>query len=122
MIKKIINCWIRHKTKNLTRIPLFTMTFDYRKYKADGKKDRGFMKHQKEWHTCDRCGKEIIHYDEKYAYIKTREIKPLHEKSICTAEVLAKEVFPMAIWRDDIQYDLCPKCRRDFKRFMRNDS
>ena len=39
MIKKIINCWIRHKTKNLTRIPLFTMTFNYRKYKADGKKD-----------------------------------------------------------------------------------
>ena len=38
------------------------------------------MKHQKEWRTCDRCGKEIIRYDEKYAYIKTREIKPLHEK------------------------------------------
>ena len=38
MIKKIVNCWIRHKTKNLTRIPLFTMTFNYRKYKADGKK------------------------------------------------------------------------------------
>ena len=39
MIKKIVNCWIRHKTKNLTRIPLFTMAFNYRKYKADGKKD-----------------------------------------------------------------------------------
>lgn len=39
MIKKIVNCWIRYKTKNLTRIPLFTMVFDYRKYKADGKKD-----------------------------------------------------------------------------------
>lgn len=39
MIKKIVNCWIRHKTKNLTRIPLFTMTFDYRKYKSQGKKD-----------------------------------------------------------------------------------
>ena len=39
MIKKIVNCWIRHKTKNLTRIPLFTITFNYRKYKADGKKD-----------------------------------------------------------------------------------
>ena len=75
---------------------------------------------QKEWHTCDRCGKEIIRYDEKYAYIKTREIKPLHEKSICTAEDLAKEAFPMAIWRDDMQYDLCPKCRKDFKRFMKN--
>ena len=39
MIKKIVNCWIRYKTKNLTRIPLFTMVFNYRKYKADGKKD-----------------------------------------------------------------------------------
>lgn len=80
----------------------------------------GRMKHQKEWHTCDRCGKEIIRYDEKYAYIKTRETKPLHEKSICTAEDLAKEVLPMAIWRDDTQYDLCPKCRKEFKRFMKN--
>lgn len=39
MIKRIVNHWIRHKTKNLTEIPLFTMTFDYRKYKTQGKKD-----------------------------------------------------------------------------------
>lgn len=39
MIEKIINCWIRRKTKNLTEIPLFTMTFDYRKYKVQSKKD-----------------------------------------------------------------------------------
>lgn len=39
MIERIINCWIRRKTKNLTEIPLFTMAFNYRKYKADGKKD-----------------------------------------------------------------------------------
>lgn len=39
MIEGIINCWIRHKTKNLTEIPLFTMTFNYRKYKTQGKKD-----------------------------------------------------------------------------------
>lgn len=38
MIKRIVNRWIRRKTKNLTEIPLFTMTFDYRKYKAQGKK------------------------------------------------------------------------------------
>lgn len=80
------------------------------------------MKHQKEWHTCDRCGKEIIRYDEKYAYIKTREIEPLHETSIYTAEDLAKEAFPMTIWRDDTQYDLCPKCRKDFERFMKNET
>lgn len=79
------------------------------------------MKHSKEWHTCDRCGKEIIRHDEKYAYIKTREIKPLHEKSIYTAEDLAKEAFPMAIWKNEHKYDLCFKCRRDFERFMRNE-
>lgn len=38
MIEKIVNRWIRHKTKNLTEIPLFIMIFNYRKYKADGKK------------------------------------------------------------------------------------
>lgn len=39
MIERIVNRWIRRKTKNLTEIPLFTMTFNYRKYKAQGKKD-----------------------------------------------------------------------------------
>lgn len=39
MIKGIYDLWIRKKTKNLTRIPLFTMTFNYRKFKTDGKKD-----------------------------------------------------------------------------------
>lgn len=43
MIKRIVNHWIRHKTKNLTEIPLFTMTFDYRKYKTQGKKDNCTM-------------------------------------------------------------------------------
>ena len=37
MFRKLFNMWIRYKTKNLTRIPLFTMVFDYRKYKQDGK-------------------------------------------------------------------------------------
>ncbi len=27
MIERIVNRWIRRKTKNLTRIPLFMMTF-----------------------------------------------------------------------------------------------
>ena len=39
MFKRLCSLYIRKKTKNLTRIPLFTMTFNYRKYKADGKKD-----------------------------------------------------------------------------------
>ena len=39
MIEWLTNMMIRRKTKNLTRIPLFTMMFDYRKYKTQGKKD-----------------------------------------------------------------------------------
>ena len=39
MFKKIFNLYINHKTKNLTRIPLFIMTFDWKKFQKDGKKD-----------------------------------------------------------------------------------
>lgn len=37
MKRTIFNMWLRHRTKNLTRIPLFTMVLDYRKYQQDGK-------------------------------------------------------------------------------------
>ena len=33
---KMWNMWLRYKTKNLTRIPLFIMFFDYQKYKKNG--------------------------------------------------------------------------------------
>lgn len=39
MIKILFNLYIRHKTKNLTRIPLFVMTFNWKKFQKDGKKD-----------------------------------------------------------------------------------
>ena len=38
MIKKLCNLYIKHKTKYLTRIPLFVMTFDWKKFQEDGKK------------------------------------------------------------------------------------
>ena len=37
MFRKLFNMWIRYKTKNLNRIPLFTMVLDYRKYQEDDK-------------------------------------------------------------------------------------
>ena len=37
MIKRMINKWFRRKTKNYTEIPLFWVTFNYQKYKSDGK-------------------------------------------------------------------------------------
>ena len=43
MIKKLCNLYIKHKTKNLTRIPLFTMTFNWRKFQKEGKKGSCIM-------------------------------------------------------------------------------
>lgn len=57
-------------------------------------------------------------YNEKYAHFKTEELEPLYEKNIYTVEDLAKQILPMAIWRNEHKYDLCPKCREDFERFM----
>lgn len=39
MIKKLCNLYIKHKTKGLTRIPLFTMTFNYPQFKKFGKEN-----------------------------------------------------------------------------------
>lgn len=80
------------------------------------------MKHIKEWNTCDRCGREMTFYNGKYVHFKTEELEPLYEKTIYTAEDLAKQTFPMAIWRNEHKYDLCSKCRKDFVRFMKNEN
>lgn len=55
------------------------------------------MKHQKEWRTCDRCGKEI-----KVGLLRTNSIT---RNSIINTT-----------------YDLCNECMEDFKRFMRNEN
>ena len=39
MFNKFFNLYIRYKTKNLKAIPLFIMTFDWKKFQKDGKKD-----------------------------------------------------------------------------------
>lgn len=54
------------------------------------------MKHQKEWRTCDRCGKEI-------------KVRLLGVNSITRNGVLNKT------------YDLCNECMKDFWGFMRNE-
>lgn len=76
------------------------------------------MKHKKEWRTCDRCGLEI-------------KVKPMTELKFTR---LGDNLTPSPIFEDvDIRgeihtckllfgerYDLCPKCRKDFVRFMKN--
>ena len=54
------------------------------------------MKHSKEWHTCDRCGKEI-------------------EKGILCGNSITRNGIL------NVTYDLCCECMEDFERFMEND-
>ena len=54
------------------------------------------MKHEKEWYTCDRCGKEI-------------KVGLLATNSITSCGIL------------NTTYDLCNECMKDFERFMRNE-
>lgn len=54
------------------------------------------MKHQKEWRTCDRCGKEL-------------KVRLLYANSITRNGII------------DTTYDLCNECMEDFKRFMKNE-
>ena len=43
MFNKFFNLYIRYKTKNLKAIPLFVMTFDWKKFQKDGKKDSSIL-------------------------------------------------------------------------------
>lgn len=91
------------------------------------------MRHEKEWHTCDRCGKEInklprqkhilrrkllspselkMMYDEKYGYIENTELITDDVVSVTIGEYHDVETK---------YFDLCPKCRKDFERFMKNE-
>lgn len=36
MIKKLSNFWLKRKTDNFTKIPLFIMMFNWRKFQKDG--------------------------------------------------------------------------------------
>lgn len=64
-------------------------------YARVGLKGGGRMKHQKEWRTCDRCGKEIV-------------------GQLCMSLITNGGMLLTT-------YDLCNECMEDFKRFMRNE-
>lgn len=81
------------------------------------------MKHQKEWYTCDRCGKEI-----KLTLVRRGTGTIREEKQKCYAleaeeNAMNKilEEFEVVLITSKTELDLCPKCRKDFERFMRNE-
>ena len=53
--------------------------------------------------------------------ISTEEFLPFDEKIVYTASELVEKAIGMRLWKKNCEYDLCPKCRKEFKRFMKND-
>lgn len=91
------------------------------------------MKHEKEWHTCDRCG-EVIDELPRQQHILRKKIVSLTElKMMCDekygyvrdTELITDDVVSVTIVEyHDVKtrrFDLCPKCRKDFERFMKNE-
>ena len=96
------------------------------------------MKHQKEWCTCDRCGAEIekpkVWYDRMFPYLRNVNLKRAMSFKEIFTEIKQGRIEPI-VNEDGIQnitlceyyrtkekqIDLCPKCRKDFERFMKNE-
>ena len=71
------------------------------------------MKHLSEWHTCDRCGIEI-----EYNYstiINTKTQKTSYSLGICGVLLNSKTS------TEEKNYYLCPKCRKEFEEWMKNE-
>ena len=91
------------------------------------------MKHQKEWLTCDRCGKEIYKLpSQKYILrrkiVSPTELKMIHDEKyeyVGDVNWITKDAVSVTIVEThDVKirrFDLCPKCRKDFERFMKNE-
>lgn len=97
------------------------------------------MKHEKEWHTCDRCGAEIkipkktwcdfsfpltrrIQFD-KPVKLSTQiyEIKKMMGRLETKLDPIDSFEFVEYYDKKTKDFDLCPKCRKDFERFMKNE-
>lgn len=91
------------------------------------------MKHQKEWRTCDRCGEEINNIPRQQHIFQRKIVSPTELKMMCDEKygyvsdthLITEDVVSVTIVENhDVKtrrFDLCPKCRKDFEEFMRND-
>ncbi len=93
------------------------------------------MKHiQKEWYTCDRCGKEIDNIPSNKIMRKFKRIESFSpvEMMVLTADKTgyisdSKLIMPNICSAEIIEYynkkrkhiHLCGKCRKEFERFMK---
>lgn len=79
------------------------------------------MKHIKEWHTCNRCGAEI-----KFTPFEQLEFVPIGTYQMPTPhfqeDEISCELHRVGLFGKFKKiYELCPKCRKDFEKFMKNE-
>ena len=93
----------------------------------------GTMKHKEEWYTCDRCGNEFDRLPQNEEWLTRmkmnhKEFEAIYEetegyisdKHELTGGVLSVEIAVRSRRRGKTLH-LCPKCRKDFERFMNNE-
>ena len=94
------------------------------------------MRHEKEWYTCDRCGKYIKSVSQSLS-----QTPSIRKKYIKLADILTHKIFPKNYIGDDLKtvlpevfsmdiieyydceekhYHLCGKCRKEFERWIKN--
>lgn len=90
------------------------------------------MENRKTWYTCDRCGTEIKKLPtimnsiyRKFMPIATFEMKYAERQGyISNVKLVTPEIAAVSIIEsvncNTKRFDLCPKCRKDFERFMKN--
>ena len=92
------------------------------------------MKHEKEWYTCDRCGEEIDQIPSQKHILRRKIVSPIELEMMCdekygyvgNKDLITDDVVSVTIVEiHDVKtrrFDLCPKCRKDFERFMKNEN
>lgn len=91
-----------------------------------------FMKYNIEHYICDRCGSDIYNSPEnvtsmpsrRHFIIKTTELGKYEYVSgieHISPENLAIDIVEF-FGKNYKEYNLCRKCRKDFKRFMKNEN
>ena len=95
------------------------------------------LKHEKEWYTCDRCGKEIEEDMDSWKHLPRHFIKKIKYSEtiavisnepygyVCGEAHELPDIKAVSILRGYHKKEkithLCGKCRKDFERFMRNE-
>lgn len=92
------------------------------------------MRHEKEWYTCDRCESEIKMMPKRRTFL-TRKVITSTEFNMrfanVTGYVADTELVSPSLTGVQIkeicdvgykEFHLCPKCRKDFERFMKNEN